>query len=103
MQTAYTALYDTASAITNSAVGFNKQLSVALAIKAHAVLTGGRASDVAREWARSCLDDSVQYRAQLIAYLLAANPAVTFGQVEAGLPDEVIQAQVNSAIDTIYP
>lgn|SRR5574337_99638 len=103
MTTAYKDLYEIAQSSDPSVSVLNKQLAVAVVVKAQVIIALGATSTASQKaWAQSALKDPTQYVHQLLLYALAANQTLTLAAIQAGIADATVQTNVNSAVDAIY-
>lgn len=91
----YSELYDLRSNDT-----LKNKVSVAVAIKAQALLDAAMPTAAQVAWANDAITDPVSKAGQLLNYVLAANSSATVAQI-TGASDSSIQNNVNSAADAL--
>lgn len=91
----YTELFDLGS---NTAL--RNRISIALVIKAQALLAVASPTANEVKWANSAITDPILLADKLMNYVLAANKAATTSQIISAT-DSAIQTNVDAAIDKL--
>ena len=80
---------------------FKDKVTVAIAIKAVAIVDSVSPNPNALKWARSTLASRVEPTEQLLWYAIASNASASTDAI-INAPDTAIQAAIDAAVDAFY-